>query len=153
MHNPNKRSRVKMIGWVALAITAVVVFSILIRIDDWSRDWTTNFAVLDDAAADTRLRPVHLSTSPRVVSEQLQQWAEQTPRWNVESAETTDTSAQLHLTRTTPLWRFTDDVRVELSVRDGETILNAESRSRVGKGDLGQNPRNLRTLVEAVTGQ
>ena len=80
MHNPKKRSRGKMIGWVALAITALVVISILIRVDDWSRDWTTNFAVLDEAAADVRLRPVHLSASPRVVSEQLQQWAERTPR-------------------------------------------------------------------------
>ncbi len=142
-----------MIGWVALAITALVVISILIRIDDWSRDWTTNFAVLDEAAADVRLRPLHLSASPRVVSEQLQQWAERTPRWNVESADTSDTSARLHLIRTTPLWRFADDVRVEISVQDGETILNAESRSRVGKGDLGQNPRNLRALVEAVTEQ
>jgi uncharacterized protein (DUF1499 family) len=142
-----------MIGWVALAITAIVVISVFMRVDDWSRDWTTNFAKLDEASADAGLRPVHLSATPREVGEQIERWSERTSRWKVESLEANDNSVRLHLIHTTPLWRFADDVHVVLNRENGETILNAESRSRIGKGDLGQNPRNLRTLVAAVSGQ
>ena len=55
----------------------------------------------------------------------------------------------LHLVRSTRLIGFRDDVWVLLEERPdaGGVRLHAESRSRVGKGDLGQNPRNLRELL------
>jgi uncharacterized protein (DUF1499 family) len=53
----------------------------------------------------------------------------------------------MKLTRTTPVMRFTDDIDVVLRAEGNSTRVQAESQSRVGKGDLGQNPRNLKELV------
>lgn len=54
------------------------------------------------------------------------------------------------LVRTTKILRFKDDVEIEVSA-DGEgSRLTASSASRVGKSDLGQNPKNLEELFAAV---
>lgn len=58
-----------------------------------------------------------------------------------------------YLTRTTPLLRFTDDIEVFLSVSFEGTRIEIKSQSRVGKGDLGQNPRNIRELNRALREQ
>ena len=69
------------------------------------------------------------------------------PRW----AEVQSTPVGIHLARRTRLWRFTDDVAV-LFAQDGmdRTLIHAESRSRVGQGDLGQNRRNILELFAAI---
>jgi uncharacterized protein (DUF1499 family) len=72
--------------------------------------------------------------------------AESLPRWRVES----EAAGELRLTRRTRVFRFVDDVTVRLTPGDAETTLHAESRSRLGKGDLGQNRRNIRELWAAV---
>jgi uncharacterized protein (DUF1499 family) len=46
--------------------------------------------------------------------------------------------------------KYRDDIRVQIEPAAEGTRLSAESRSRVGKGDLGQNPRNLRELLDKV---
>jgi uncharacterized protein (DUF1499 family) len=56
-----------------------------------------------------------------------------------------------HLTRRTRVLRFTDDVRLSLTPGDGGTVVHAESRSRIGVGDLGQNRRNILELWAALS--
>jgi uncharacterized protein (DUF1499 family) len=58
----------------------------------------------------------------------------------------------LHFVRTTPLMRYKDDIRVRIVPAASGSRVSAESRSRIGRGDLGQNPRNLRELLAAVRG-
>ena len=53
----------------------------------------------------------------------------------------------MNLIRVTPIMRFTDDITVILRNEKEGTRVKATSQSRVGKGDLGQNPRNLKELV------
>jgi uncharacterized protein (DUF1499 family) len=53
-------------------------------------------------------------------------------------------------TRTTRLFRFVDDVSILLEPVAGGTALSARSGSRVGRGDLGQNRRNLAELWRAL---
>lgn len=59
---------------------------------------------------------------------------------------------RLDTVRSTYLLRFKDDVTV--SVEPGDTPsssnLTLTSASRVGRSDLGQNPRNLRELLDAL---
>jgi uncharacterized protein (DUF1499 family) len=43
-----------------------------------------------------------------------------------------------------------DDVHVRLIADGVNTRVEAKSQSRVGVGDLGQNPRNLRQLTNAL---
>ena len=49
--------------------------------------------------------------------------------------------------RTSRLFRFKDDITMRIEDQGRERVVTGESRSRVGKGDLGQNPRNLRRLM------
>ena len=52
----------------------------------------------------------------------------------------------VHLTRKTRLFRFVDDVHLRIFPDGGGSRVEGTSQSRVGKGDLGQNARNLREL-------
>jgi uncharacterized protein (DUF1499 family) len=56
----------------------------------------------------------------------------------------------LHVTRRTRVFRFVDDITIQLTEEAGGTRVDAESKSRFGKGDLGQNPRNLRELRKGL---
>jgi len=56
----------------------------------------------------------------------------------------------VYLVRTTRLMRYKDDVMVTLKRVGNETSVDVFSRSRVGKGDLGQNPRNIRELLAHI---
>ena len=58
----------------------------------------------------------------------------------------------LTLTRRTWMVRFIDDVLVWLEETPGGCRVHARSRSRIGRGDLGQNRRNLRGLFRTVDG-
>ncbi len=74
-------------------------------------------------------------------------WAVQRlPRWTVESVDGTD----LRAVRTTRLLRFEDDLAVRVTAHEGGARAEFSSASRVGTSDLGQNPRNLRGLLEAL---
>jgi len=68
------------------------------------------------------------------------------PRWRVESRGP-DT---LNAVRTTRVFRFRDDVVLRASPEGEGTLLHATSASRVGRNDLGQNPRNLEELLGAL---
>ncbi|QDV41549.1 hypothetical protein Enr13x_13920 [Stieleria neptunia] len=151
-----------MIGWitlgVALAITLAIIVSVVMRVDDWGRDWTQNRARLDPAATRPGLRPVQLDGTVQDAAERIRQWTETNSKWDwVSEDQAGDDRLTIKLTRTTPLMRFVDDIDVELTANpDGQAptrpgvIVNATSQSRVGKGDLGQNPRNLIELTTAL---
>ena len=55
-----------------------------------------------------------------------------------------------HLTRTSRLWKFVDDIHLTCSEEGAGTRVDVESRSRVGLGDFGQNRRNILELWRAV---
>lgn len=70
------------------------------------------------------------------------------PRWSLESR----TEKGLQAVRATSMLRFKDDVTVTAEPDDepGRMRLTLESASRLGKSDFGQNPRNLRELLDAL---
>lgn len=54
---------------------------------------------------------------------------------------------------TTPVFRFKDDVTIEVE-RDGRgTVVNVRSRSRIGRGDFGANARRIRAFQAALASQ
>jgi len=85
--------------------------------------------------------------TPTEVAERIVAWADQQGRWEIVSQKQIDQGVEMKLTRTTPLMRFTDDIDVVLRAEGDATRVQAQSQSRIGKGDLGQNPRNLKELV------
>jgi uncharacterized protein (DUF1499 family) len=123
------------------------MLSVFSRIDNWKRDLTTNQARLSDDAGDEQLRPPLVSGTPTEVAERIVRWVGQTGRWQLVSQQKIDQGVEMKLTRTTSIMRFTDDIDVVLRAESDSTRVQAQSQSRIGKGDLGQNPRNLKELV------
>lgn len=149
--------------WFAALIVLVGVLAILIsatlQVDDWSRDLSTNRAATSGDASDETLRTLKLPATIEQVREAINHFVEQRTNWSLskttvddENDDENDNENQVLvlLVRTSRLFRFADDVKVTLQPCLEGTLVDAVSQSRVGKGDLGQNPRNLRKLLEAL---
>jgi len=141
-----ERSRRPLL-YVSLIITAIIMLNIFSRIENWKRDLTTNQASLEFTATDELLRPPLLSMSTAAAADRIATWVETQGKWQMVSRKSVNDGVEIRLTRTTAILRFTDDIQIMLSSEGGSTRVSAESRSRIGKGDLGQNPRNLKELV------
>lgn len=133
-------------------ITLLIIVWVFSHVDNWSRDLTTNHARLQTDAADRLLRPIEAGESVDQLAERVRAFAQREARWNVVDEQSDADTIKLHLTRTTSIFRYVDDIHVQISPISGGARLEAESRSRVGKGDLGQNPRNLKQLVQSIDG-
>jgi uncharacterized protein (DUF1499 family) len=53
----------------------------------------------------------------------------------------------------TLLLRFVDDVVIRVMEQGGSTVVNVRSASRVGRGDFGQNARNIRAFFSELDRQ
>ena len=115
----------------------------------WLDALTRNWAELADDHPDPRLRPLFLSGSRDESVRRVASILAGLPRWRVVAADAE--AGTLHAIHFTRLWRFVDDVHLRFESRPaGGTRVTARSQSRIGKGDLGQNARNLRALTAAV---
>ena len=108
-----------------------------------------NIAATTAGAEDPRLRPQQLEVAPRAAAERLERAIGSIPRWHVEDQNVSESGAVIWATRTTRVFRFVDDVYLVVTASDGGSMVEARSDSRVGKGDLGQNRRNLHELRKA----
>jgi len=131
-------------------MSAALMLGIFSRLENWKRDLTTNHAKLDPRSSDHALRPLTIGRSPEEVAALIERWAAAQPHWTFESSETTDSEITIHLTRSTKLLRFIDDIQIRLTSQVGGTQIEAESQSRLGKADFGQNPKNLKELVSGL---
>ena len=156
---PSPVSRLRrMYHFLLIAAALLLVASIvgaLVSIEDWSRDLTTNYAETSDEHADVRLRAILTKRSAEDVVAAVSECVQELPRWTWKDGAPpgdlgSGDSATLELVRTTRLMRFRDDIVVRIERTEAGTVVNASSRSRVGKGDLGQNPRNLRELLDKL---
>jgi uncharacterized protein (DUF1499 family) len=133
---------------VLLVVLPVVV--VLVQVDDVRRDLTTNYAETSWGAADTLLRPLSTSEPTSSVVASIKDVASSLAGWELVDEEVKESEATLSFVRTSRLFRFKDDVRIRIDDRGTDRLVTATSRSRIGKGDLGQNPRNLRALLGAA---
>ncbi len=140
--------------WVLAGAAAVTLF-MFAQVDDWSRDLTTNVASTDPPTGD--LQPLALDLSPEEALTKVRRSVANMPRWQfVDSSRDADQlpgTIVVHLVRTTPLMRFKDDIEVRLipGPNQQSTTVHIRSQSRVGRGDLGQNPRNIRELLKMLS--
>lgn len=136
---------------VLLVLTVVATAAILVwQVDDWGRDLTTNVASTHSQSDDLALHPVRATCPLDEAAAAVMQAVSRLPRWTGGETSRDEDAVRLEFVRTTPLMRYKDDVTV-LVESDGEgSVVSATSRSRVGRGDLGQNPRNLKELIRAV---
>ena len=141
------------VWWISLAIGTVVmllmVLAVAIQVEDWSRDLSTNVAEADGNAKDICQRPIRAQNPPKEVIAAVKEAVAELPNWEWIDIDTQGNTTHITLVRTSTLFRFKDDVVVKVEGTT-QSMVYATSRSRVGKGDLGQNPRNIRTLFGAV---
>jgi uncharacterized protein (DUF1499 family) len=110
--------------------------------------WLTRNWADTDESGERALAPLELSLPPAEALARVASAIGSLPRWRVESVD--PGAGVLRATRRTRLWRFTDDITVRLEPTAAGTRLHARSQSRLGKGDFGQNRRNLRELFRAL---
>lgn len=110
------------------------------------RWFSKNWAGTDPASHDD-LVPLVVPLDPDQAVERVQAIAASLPQWRVEPAEE---PGKLHLTRRTGWLGFVDDIRLRFLPAGPGTLIHAESRSRIGIGDLGQNRRNILELWAAL---
>jgi uncharacterized protein (DUF1499 family) len=71
------------------------------------------------------------------------------PRWTV--VESDPRAGEIVAESRTLLWRFTDDVRIRVSLdADGNTRVDLESASRTGRSDLGTNARRIARFLHRL---
>ena len=92
------------------------------------------------------LSPIATTMPPESAAEAVTKAVASLPRWRLES----EFPGELRLTRRTRVMRFVDDVTVTVQANGAGSLIHAESRSRMGVGDLGQNRRNILELWAAV---
>ncbi len=144
----------KKMSWLILLLGLLPFLWLFMTIDDWKRDFTTNFAKTSEEAEQPELRPLRTERSVEETADVISTWVQGASRWEiVDQKKVVEGSLTLHLVRTTPLMRFKDDVHVTVAtdtVSPDMTFVSATSQSRIGKGDLGQNPRNLKELMRGI---
>ena len=138
-HNRFANRRFKLI----VAGLAAVAF-LLLYIDDWGRDFTTNEATLSSADLDPRLRRMIETRSREELVAGAKMAAGRIGNWSYVGQADFGDKTELQFIRTARLLRFKDDVAIRVVDKDGQRTIVGESRSRIGIGDLGVNPRNLR---------
>jgi len=113
------------------------------------RGLTHNTAETQAAHADPTLRTRHYPHSEAVVFEKISGVIAELPRWQM--IEKSQNSGIIVATRTSRLFRFVDDVTIRITETAPDAVtVDVHSASRVGKGDFGQNRRNIRELLKAL---
>lgn len=138
-----------VLGFVAALVLAIGLI-LVTHVEDWSRDLAINYAATSDDAKDERLRTLDVPLGPADLAVLVTKSVQSLPRWKLVEQAQAGNAIQLHFVRTTGLVGYKDDIRVRIEPAGSGSRLSAESRSRIGKGDLGQNPRNLRELLGHV---
>lgn len=125
------------------------MFFIMIMGFSSCRGLTHNQAETQPNHSDLSLRARTYTITYNSFFSKLLETIKELPRWQVLSQD--KTSGEIATTRKSRLFRFVDDVRIQV-VKTGtqEVTVNISSASRVGKGDFGQNARNIRELLNKL---
>jgi uncharacterized protein (DUF1499 family) len=140
----------KLLRWFAigaLVLLLAVLFATGLQVDDWSRDLTTNRSETSQDNRDPMLRPLAVSATLNEIQLAVDEFSRERVNWKITSTQEVGDTLQIAMERTTRWLRFVDDVSIASSPVDAGVRIDIVSQSRVGKGDLGQNPRNIRELA------
>jgi uncharacterized protein (DUF1499 family) len=108
--------------------------------------WLRNWHNTDEPGADPG--PLDLPLPPAEAMAHVERAIRQLSRWRIEATD--PRAGTITATRRTRLFRFIDDVTIRLGPVSAGTRMHAQSKSRVGASDLGQNRRNIIELFDAL---
>jgi uncharacterized protein (DUF1499 family) len=111
--------------------------------------FTRNRAFTQPDADDPRLRGRSYPIPFVQVWEAALEVARTTRGWTVTASD--PRAGEIVAEARTPVWKFTDDVWVRLSLdEDGQTRVDLASASRKGGADLGTNARRIARFLHAL---
>jgi len=73
------------------------------------------------------------------------------PRWTLVSTQ--PELGSIRAEANTMLFRFVDDIVIRVTEQGDGTVVNVRSASRIGRGDFGQNARNIRAFFAEMDRQ
>lgn len=97
------------------------------------------------------LQPRRYSLSLDRVFDGVLQAVNRLPRWVLITHE--PSTGKIQAEARSRVFRFVDDVRIQVTDSNGVTEVDVRSASRVGRRDFGQNARNVRAFFEALDQQ
>jgi len=97
------------------------------------------------------LVPRTYRAAPSLVFDATLHAVDRLPRWTLVAHD--ERRGEIRAEATTRLLRFVDDVTIRVRPCGDATCVEARSASRIGKGDFGQNARNIRRLFEELDRQ
>ncbi len=114
------------------------------------KEWLTkNIYVTAPGNPDPFFRPRKYGKPKEEVAAAVQEILASLTRWKV--VEYRENQGRLHATHTAPIIPYTEDVNIYIvQGLDGITKLEVISQSQTGKGDFGQNKRNIKELLSAL---
>ena len=136
--------------WLPWTIGAIVVLGLFVAIDDPSRDFTDHVASISESARDPRLRPRVYPFPSDELEQAVERAARRIKNWEYIGTAELDGATQVVFERTSRVLKLKDDVVLRVEPLAQGSRLTGESRSRLEWGDLGQNPRNLRRILEEL---
>ena len=138
-----------MSKWVlVLAIGSTVVLGVVAMFKIWP---TINIVETGNTPEYPDLLPRQYPTSKNLVFETALHAVSRMPRWTLVASR--PEQGEIRAEATTRLFRFVGDVVVRCAEQNDVTVVNVRSASRVGRGDFGQNARNIRAFFDALDSQ
>lgn len=135
-----------MSKWVlVLAIGSTVVLGTAAMLKIWP---TINIVETGNTPEYPDILPKQYPTSKDRAFDAALHAISRMPRWTLVSSR--PEQGEIRAEATTRLLRFVDDVVVRCAEQNGVTLVNVRSASRVGRGDFGQNARNIRAFFDAL---
>ena len=116
----------------------------------WIR-WLTHNVADTDTGTHADVTPLMLTIPYQGAAARLAALIPTLANWAI--VESNFDAGTIHATHRTGLFRFVDDVHLRLEPIANGVKLHARSQSRLGKGDFGQNRRNILGLFDAVKQQ
>ncbi len=112
------------------------------------RPFSTNEVSTDESGWYPEIEPHRYDLPADEVFEAAREAIRGRDRWEI--VESDDQGRRLDVEVTTEMMEFVDDLVVEIEENDGDVVVHAESQSRVGEGDFGQNARTIREFFERL---
>lgn len=125
-----------LVGIILLASSPFILGLIWPRINDVKTGQTPEYADIQPQKFNQPLE--------KVCDEALA--VSQAMGWELRESKRDSTGCVIEAVATTRLFKFKDDVTVTITTDNSVTVVNARSKSRIGKGDLGTNARRIRTF-------
>ncbi len=127
----------------------LLIFMVMTMILFGCEGLTKNRAETSSAHIDPALRSRRYPLASGLLFNTVLEAVKSLPRWKI--VEQDLEKGEIHAERQTRLFKFVDDVVISVrAAEDGGSGLDVRSSSRVGKGDLGQNARNILEFLKAL---